>query len=129
MTTYTISELANEFAITPRTIRHYEEKGLLAPRRKGNARLFSSRDRARLKLVLRSKRLGLSIGEIRELFELYDGACGGKHRPEEFLVKIAHHRAWLAQQSDDISIMLSEMAFFEAQCRKQLAALHSQRIE
>jgi DNA-binding transcriptional MerR regulator len=124
---YTISELAKEFGVTPRTIRHYEEESLLAPRRDGTSRIFSSRDRARLKLALRSKRLGLSISEIRELFELYDGGAGGnkKNWLEEFLARIKHHRAWLEQQREDIAIMLSEISFFEAQCRKQLAAQQS----
>src|SRR5208282_207631 len=120
---YTISELAKEFGVTPRTIRHYEEKCLLAPQREGTTRIFSSRDRARLKLALRSKRLGLSISEIRELFELYDSAGDNKkNRLEEFLAKIEHHRAWIEQQREDIAIMLSEISFFEAQCRKQLGA-------
>lgn len=119
---YTISELAKEFGVTPRTIRHYEEKCLLAPQRDGTARIFSGRDRARLKIALRSKRLGLSISEIRELFELYDGVGGSKkNRLEEFLDRIERHRAWLEQQREDIAIMLSEITFFEAQCRKQLS--------
>jgi len=123
---YAISELAKEFGVTPRTLRHYEEEGLLKPRREGTNRIFSSRDRARLKLALRSKRLGLSISEIRELFELYDGAGGNKkNRIEEFLTKIEHHRARLEQQREDIAIMLSEISFFEAQCHKQLGARQS----
>ena len=65
--TYTITALAAEFGLTTRTIRHYEDEGLLAPRREGLNRLFSNRDRVRLKLVLRGKRLGFSLGEIREL--------------------------------------------------------------
>ena len=69
-TTYTISELAKEFGVTTRTIRFYEDQGLLSPKREGTARVFSGRDRVRLKLALRGKRLGFSIAEIRELFEL-----------------------------------------------------------
>jgi len=126
MAYYTISELAQEFGVTPRTIRHYEDEGLLTPRRKGARRIFSGRDRARLKLALRSKRLGLSIGEIRELFELYDGA-GNARRTELFLTKIEHHRTRLERQREDITVMLSEIAFFEAQYRKQLAAPSARR--
>ena len=123
---YTISELAKEFGGTPRTIRHYEEESVLSPRRDGTIRIFSGRDRARLKLTLRSKRLGLSISEIRKLFELYDEAGSNqKNRLGEFLATIEHHRAWLEQQREDIAIMLSEISFFEAQCRKQLGALQS----
>ena len=71
-TTYTISELAKEFGVTTRTIRFYEDQGLLSPKREGTNRVFSPRDRVRLKLALRGKRLGFSLAEIRELFELYD---------------------------------------------------------
>ena len=70
--TYTISELAQEFGVTTRTIRHYEDQGLLAPARHGVVRVFSARDRVRLKLALRGKRLGFGLNEIRELFDLYD---------------------------------------------------------
>jgi len=127
---YTISELAEEFGVTPRTIRHYEEKGLLAPRREGANRIFSSRDRARLKLALRNKRLGLSISEIRELFELYDNAGSNKkNRAEEFLAKIEHHRVRLERQREDIAIMLDEISFFEAQCHRQLGAQQGKAVK
>ncbi|HUO44027.1 MAG TPA: MerR family DNA-binding transcriptional regulator [Burkholderiales bacterium] len=117
---YTISELASEFGVTPRTLRHYENEGLLAPRRKGNTRLFSGQDRGRLKLALRGKRLGLSIGEIRELFKLYQTGSSGKTSIETFLAKLDDYRSRLEQQREDIEIMLNEIAFFERQCRKQI---------
>ena len=119
-TTYTITDLAKEFGMTTRTIRHYEDEGLLSPRRDGMNRLFSNRDRVRLKLVLRGKRLGFSLAEIRELFDLYDLAHDEKRQLQEFLVKLEKRRALLMQQREDIEVMLNEIAFFENQCRKLL---------
>ena len=119
---HTITELASEFGITTRTIRHYEDEGLLSPRREGQNRLFSPRDRVRLKLALRGKRLGFSLAEIRELFDLYDLARDEKRQLEQFLTKLEKRRALLVQQREDIEVMLNEIAFFEIQCRKLLAA-------
>jgi len=119
---HTITELASEFGITTRTIRHYEDEGLLSPRRDGQNRLFSPRDRVRLKLALRGKRLGFSLSEIRELFDLYDLARDEKGQLEQFLTKLEKRRALLEQQREDIEVMLNEIAFFEIQCRKLLAA-------
>ena len=119
-TSYTISELAREFGVTNRTIRHYEDEGLLSPRREGMNRLFGTRDRVRLKLALRGKRLGFSLAEIRELFNLYDLARGEKRQLQEFLTKLERRREQLAQRREDIEVMLNEIAFFEAQCRKLL---------
>lgn len=123
-TTYTITELATEFGVTTRTIRHYEDEGLLSPRREGLNRLFCNRDRVRLKLALRGKRLGLGLAEIRELFDLYDQAHDEKQQLQEFLTKLEKRRALLAQQREDIEVMLDEIAFFENQCRKLLAESH-----
>ena len=120
-TTYTITELATEFGVTTRTIRHYEDEGLLNPRREGLNRLFCSRDRVRLKLALRGKRLGFSLAEIRELFDLYDLARDEKQQLQEFLTKLEKRRALLEQQREDIEVMLDEITFFENQCRKLLA--------
>ena len=119
---HTITELASEFGITTLTIRHYEDEGLLSPRREGQNRLFSPRDRVRLKLALRGKRLGFSLSEIRELFDLYDLARDEKGQLEQFLTKLEKRRALLEQQREDIEVMLNEIAFFEIQCRKLLAA-------
>jgi DNA-binding transcriptional MerR regulator len=120
-TTYSISDFAKEFGITTRTIRHYEDEGLLNPRRDGTNRLFSNRDRVRLKLALRGKRLGFTLAEIRELFDLYDLARDEKKQLQEFLVKLERRRSLLEQQREDIEVMLSEITFFETQCRKLLA--------
>ena len=117
--TFTISELAQEFGVTTRTIRHYEDEGLLNPAREGVNRVFSARDRVRLKLALRGKRLGFSLQEIKELFDLYDLA---KERDQlaAFLEKLEKRRALLEQQREDIEVMLHEVEFFAAQCRRAL---------
>ena len=119
-TTYTISELAKEFDVTTRTIRYYEDQGLVSPRREGLNRVFSQRDRVRLKLALRGKRLGFSLGEIRELFELYDISRDERRQLEEFLSRLERRRRLLEQQREDIEVMLSEIDFFASQCRRLL---------
>ena len=119
--TYTISELATEFGVTTRTMRHYEDEGLLNPRREGTSRLFSNRYRVRLKLALRGKRLGFSLAEIRELFDLYDQTRDEKRQLQEFIGKLERRRAMLEQQREDIEVMLNEITFFQNQCRKLLA--------
>jgi DNA-binding transcriptional MerR regulator len=119
-TTFTISELAKEFDVTTRTIRFYEDQGLLSPAREGTTRVFSARDRVRLKLALRGKRLGFSLAEIRELFELYDVSRDEHKQLEEFLAKLERRRARLEQQREDIEVMLSEIDFFANQCRRLL---------
>lgn len=120
-TAYSISDLAGEFGVTTRTIRHYEEQGLLNPRREGASRIFSNRDRIRLKLALRGKRLGFSLSDIRELFELYDLSKDEHKQAEEFLGKLEKRRTLLEQQREDIEVMLAEINFFAAQCRRTLA--------
>ncbi len=119
-TTYTISELAREFGVTTRTIRYYEDQGLLSPKREGMNRIFQNRDRVRLKLALRGKRLGFSLGEIRELFELYDVTRDERRQIEEFLQKLERRRDLLERQREDIEVMLNEMDFFANQCRRLL---------
>jgi len=118
--TFTISELAREFGVTTRTIRFYEDQGLLSPKRQGTNRIFSPRDRVRLKLALRGKRLGFSLAEIRELFELYDVSRGEHQQLEEFLTRLERRRADLEQQREDIEVMLREIDFFANQCRRRL---------
>ena len=119
--THTISDLAREFGVSTRTIRHYEEKGLLSPARQGTSRVFSPRDRVRLKLALRGKRLGFSLNEIKELFDLYDRSRDERQQLEAFLAKLDRRKGLLQQQREDIEVMLSEVDFFAAQCRKLLA--------
>jgi len=117
---FSITDLAREFGVTTRTIRHYEAQGLLSPRRDGTSRIFSHRDRVRLKLALRGTRLGFSLNEIRELFELYDLARDEKKQLEAFLAKLEKRRAILEQQREDIEVMLNEVNFFAGQCRRLL---------
>lgn len=119
--TYTITELAHQFGVTTRTIRHYEEQGLLAPTRNGVVRVFSARDRVRLKLALRGKRLGFSLNEIKELFDLYDVSRDERHQLEAFLAKLERRKALLEQQREDVEVMLREVEFFALQCQKLLA--------
>jgi DNA-binding transcriptional MerR regulator len=115
--TYSISDLSREFAVTTRTIRYYEDQGLLSPKRAGVNRIFSTRDRVRLKLALRGKRLGFSLAEIRELFELYDVSRDEQRQLEQFLQRLERRRSLLEQQREDIEVMLNEIDFFARQCR------------
>ena len=121
MTTYSITDLAREFGVTTRTIRHYEDQGLLSPTRNGIARIFTPRDRVRLKLALRGKRLGFTLNEIKELFDLYDLSKDERHQLRAFLAKLEGRKALLEQQREDIEVMLNEVEFFAAQCRKHLS--------
>ncbi len=124
--TFTISALATEFNVTTRTIRFYEDKGLLAPTRNGRNRVYSKRDRTRLKLVLRGKRLGFSLDETREIIDLYDGQASGERQQLLLMCdKIRDSRALLTQQLKDIERSLNEMERIEANCTRQLATLNS----
>jgi DNA-binding transcriptional MerR regulator len=119
-TRYTITELANEFAITQRAIRFYEDQGLLKPQRKGRTRVYLPGDRVRLKLTLRGKRLGFSLFEIREMFELYEADHDETPQLERFLSLLAQRRAQLEQQREDIEAVLAEIQAYERQCRVRL---------
>lgn len=118
--TYTISELAREFNVTPRAIRFYEDHGLLTPTRSGRSRVYSKSDRTRLKLTLRGKRLGLSLAEIRELIDMYDGVRNSAPQLERLLKVLATRRSALEQQREDIEAVLGEIAMLEAQCTNLL---------
>jgi len=117
---FSISELAREFDITPRAIRFYEDQGLLAPKRDGQRRIYTSRDRTRLKLTLRGKRLGLTLSEIRELIDMYEPGRDERPQLERFLSVLESHKASLLQQRADIEAQLSELQAFEKKVRKQL---------
>jgi DNA-binding transcriptional MerR regulator len=119
-TEYSISELAREFDVTPRAIRFYEDQGLLAPRRDGQRRIYAPRDRTRLKLTLRGKRLGLSLSEIRELIDMYEPGRDERPQLERFLAVLEAHRKSLLQQRADIEAQLAELQAFEKRARKQL---------
>ena len=118
--TYTISDLAKEFALTTRAIRFYEDEGLLAPLRSGRSRVYGERERVRIKLVLRGKRLGLSLSEIRELLDLYESTNSERPQLVKFLEVLGARRAMLAQQREDIAVVLAEIDSLERQCRKRL---------
>jgi DNA-binding transcriptional MerR regulator len=119
--TYSISDLAREFDVTPRAIRFYEDQGLLAPQRSGSRRIYRKRDYVRLKLILRGKRLGLSLSEVAAMFDLYDSARDEKPQLAKFLTALAERREQLERQRADIDEMLGEITVFEAQSRRILA--------
>ncbi|MCW8331683.1 MerR family DNA-binding transcriptional regulator [Photobacterium sp. SDRW27] len=121
--TYTISQLAKEFSVTLRSIRFYEDQGLLSPRREGNSRIFSRQDRARLKLILRGKRLGFSLANIHELFHLYDSDKRNKKQLQEMLNAIKHRQKLLLQQQADIQSVMMELNAAERNCYQHLAKL------
>ena len=122
--TYTITELATEFDITARAIRFYEDVGLLQPERAGRNRVYSLRDRTRLKLTLRGKRLGLSLSEIKQLVEMYDSPSDTAPQLTAFLQVLADHRTQLEQQREDIEITLAEIAQHEERCRQLLGGVN-----
>jgi DNA-binding transcriptional MerR regulator len=117
---YSISDLAREFALTTRAIRFYEDEGLIEPRRRGQARIYGERERTRIKLILRGKRLGLALSEIRELFDLYAATKNEEPQLAKFLQILADRRAMLNQQREDIDAVLGEIAVIERECRRRL---------
>ncbi|WP_038176398.1 MerR family transcriptional regulator [Vibrio pacinii] len=119
MEKYKISELAKEFDITTRSIRFYEDEGLIQPERKGSMRMYNRRDKTRLKLILRGKRLGFSLAEIRELFELYDTRQGNTQL-KEMLKIIDEKEALLMRQLEDINSMLEDLSVARARCEQAL---------
>jgi DNA-binding transcriptional MerR regulator len=123
MPTYTITELAREFDITPRAIRFYEDQGLLSPKREGaggRTRVYTARERTRLKLTLRGKRLGLTLSEIKSLVDMYESPKDSAAQLKRFLVVLAHHRETLEQQREDIDVTLAEIAAHEQACLRML---------
>ncbi|MCH8106508.1 MAG: MerR family DNA-binding transcriptional regulator [Proteobacteria bacterium] len=107
--TYTISQLADEFQVTSRALRLYEEEGLLSPERVGTRRIFHERERVRLRLVLRGKRLGWSLSEIRELIDLYDSSHGEEAQLERMLEKLEDRREMLEVQKQDVELALADL--------------------
>jgi DNA-binding transcriptional MerR regulator len=119
---YSISELASEFDVTTRTIRFYEEKGLLNPNREGTRRVYSSADRTKLRLILRGKRLGLSLDESAEIILMYGTPGNNRRQLESLLAKIREKRADLTPQQRDLKAMLKELADAEDKCLEALDA-------
>ncbi|TSE26807.1 HTH-type transcriptional regulator CueR [Tepidimonas sediminis] len=122
-TTYTIGDLAREFDLTTRAIRFYEDMGLLQPRRQGRQRVYSARDRTRLKLVLRAKRLGLSLTEAKELIDMYDSPRDTGPQLRKFLEVLAVHRRQIEEQMADLQATLDEIKAHEKEARTLLARL------
>src|SRR6478609_11271460 len=125
-TTYTISDLAREFDLTTRAMRFYEDMGLLQPERSGPAgrnRVYSARDRTRLKLTLRAKRLGLSLTEARDIIDVYDSPRDTGPQLRKFLTILAQHRAQLEEQMAELQANLDEVRTHEREARALLARL------
>ena len=119
--TYSISELAEEFGITTRTIRFYEEKGYLSPSRNGTRRIYSPTDRTALRLILRGKRLGLSLGETAEMIRMYGSPGGNRKQLEKFILRIGEKRAELEHKQRDLEVLLNDLQGVEDRCHQALA--------
>jgi DNA-binding transcriptional MerR regulator len=123
--TWSIAELAAEYDVTLRTIRFYEDKGLLTPERRGTVRVYHSRDRVRLGLILRGKRLGFSLDQIATIVDMYDAEPGEEGQLVYLLDQITNRRAELEQRRRDIDETLLELAEVERRCRADLENLRS----
>jgi DNA-binding transcriptional MerR regulator len=121
--TWSITDLASEYDVTLRTIRHYEDLGLIAPERRGTSRVFHPRDRVRLALILRGKRLGFSLDEIATIVNMYDAEPGEAGQLRYLLDQIARRREELEQRRRDIEETLAELAEVEQRCQQELNAL------
>ena len=121
--TWTIAQVAEEFGITHRTVRHYEDLGLISPERVGTKRLYSRRDRTRLNLILRGKRLGFPLDQIRTIIDLYDAPRGKRSQLQYVLDQIDDRRTDLEQRRRDLDDALTELDRFEDRCREDLARI------
>ena len=119
--TYSISELAGEFGITTRTIRFYEEKGYLSPDREGTRRIYSPADRTSLRLILRGKRLGLTLDETADMIKMYGSPLGNQKQLEKFIVRISEKRSELEQKRRDLEVMMNDLQGVENKCHVALA--------
>ena len=123
--TWTVGELAAELGVTTRTLRHYEAEGLLTPQRVGQNRVYSARDRARLRLILRGRRFGMSLAECREIVDMYDGAASSEQRQLTTLLgRLDEIVADLRHRQEDLRRTLAEVTEVADQCRQRLAELH-----
>jgi|TARA_Y100000588_G_scaffold1507_1_gene2194 DNA-binding transcriptional MerR regulator len=126
--TFNISELSQEFDVTTRSIRFYEDQGLLNPTRRGQTRIFSNKDRVRLKLILRGKRMGFSLAQTKELFDLWDETLTGNEKQLLKMLEIlGDRRAHLEQQKDDIAQAEMEIDTAETRCREALEELQKKK--
>ena len=121
--TWTIGELAREFGVTLRTIRFYEDQGLLSPERQGRARIFHDRDRVRLQLIIRGRRLGFTLDEIAHVINMYDETPGEAGQLEFLINDIGRRRAALLQKRRDLDESLAALDELEARCRQDLRSL------
>jgi DNA-binding transcriptional MerR regulator len=119
-TQWTISDLAQEFSVTPRTLRYYEDQGIVSPTREGRNRVYSARDRTRLKLALRGKRLGLQLSEILSLINMYDAPDDTAAQLKHYIKILESHRTGLLQQQQDLQDTLSEIHTQLEHCRNLL---------
>ena len=117
---YTISELAKEFGVTTRTIRFYEEKGLVHPERNGQARVYTAADRVRIKLILRGKRIGMSLQESAEVIDMYDPDHNNADQLRTLIETVEARRLLLLQQKKDIDDMLSGLDEVQSLCQSTL---------
>ena len=124
--TYSISELASEFGITTRTIRFYEEKGYLSPKRDGTRRIYGTPDRTSLRLILRGKRLGLSLDETADLIKMYGSPRNNRKQLETFISWIGEKRADLEHKRKDLEVMLNDLQGVEVKCQLALAEYGNQ---
>jgi len=125
--TYSISDLAAEFDITTRTIRFYEEKKLLNPRREGTRRIYSTTDRTRLRLILRGKRLGLSLDESAEIVLMYGSPGNNRRQLEKLVSRIQEKRAELKRQQADLEFMLLDLKGAEEKCLVALVEMDNRK--
>ena len=121
--TWTIAEVAEQFGITHRTVRHYEDLGLISPERRGTTRVYHRRDRTRLNLILRGKRLGFPLEEIRTIIDMYDEQPGEAGQLTYLLGQIGDRRAELERRRQDIEDSLTELADLERRCEDDLRSL------
>jgi DNA-binding transcriptional MerR regulator len=119
---YTVTELAKELGMTPRAVRFYEDKGLITPQRAGTTRVYSARDRARMILILRGKRLGFSLSAIKEYLDLYDADVTQHAQLRVLLASVAKRREQLLAQRQAIDEALAELADIAAQSEAALKA-------
>jgi len=117
---YTVPKLAKQLGITPRAIRFYETKGLLVPQRAGSTRVYTNRDRARLILILRGKRLGFSLAEISEFLDLYNIDTNNKQQTELLSDKVRNKITELEEQRTEIDLVLTELIDIEEKCIEAL---------
>ena len=126
---YSISDLAKEFDITTRTIRFYEDKGMISPQRKGQVRVYTSADRTKLKLILRGKRLGLTLDESSDIIQMYTPGASNAKQLLKLISKIRERKAALEQQMHDLEAMMVDLQESELRCVDTLRESHSNAEE